>query len=281
METTLVILTTAAAIAVVLFIYAAIGRNRFDRQTDAAIRQLERAPVRVDPAPVTEADLEELPDPIARYMRLAGVVGRAPIARAHLTQTGEFRLGPDSDWIALTATQHYTADPPRFVWDATIDVFPGVPFRVQDHYAAGDSRMLGALAGAVPIVDAEGPEIDQGSFLRFLGEGAWFPSVFLADYISWEPIDSNRARMIARSGDLEVAAVLTIDDRGALRRFTAERYFESGGTYTLQPWFGVHDAYVEVDGFRLPTRSAAGWDLEDGTYEYVRLAVDRFEFEGS
>ena len=158
-------------------------------------------------------------------------------------------------------------------------MFPGIPFRVQDHYAAGDSRMLGTLAGAVPVVDATGPEIDQGSFLRFLGEGAWFPSVFLEDYIAWEPLDADRARMRARSGDLEVTAVCHFDERGALRKFTAERYFESGGHYTLQPWFGVHDDYIEVDGFRVPTRSAAGWDLEEGEYEYVRLAVDRFEFE--
>ncbi|MFB6372856.1 MAG: DUF6544 family protein [Bradymonadaceae bacterium] len=280
MQTAVVLAGTLAVVMAALLAYAAVGRSRFDRRVEHSIRQLERAPVRVGETPIRASDLADLPAPIARYLEFAGVVGKRPIARAHVTQSGEFRLDPDGHWMSMVATQHYTANPPRFVWDATIDVISGIPFRVRDGYTEADSQMLGTLAGAIPVVDAAGPEIEQGSYMRFLGEGAWLPTVFLEDYIAWDPIDVDRARLVSTRGDIDVSAVCHVDEQGALRRFEGPRYFERGGTYRMETWYGRYDEYTEVDGFRVPTRCVAAWDLADGSFDYVRVSTQRFDFEG-
>lgn len=277
-----ILLTLLALFGVLLLAFAAltaIGRRQFDRRTSAAVEELTSQPSRVVEMPVTAADLSELPDPIARYLRFAGVVGRRRIAGARLEQTGEFRRGADGSWMSTEATQHVSTNPPGFVWDATIEMMPAVPFRVRDQLRGGRGRMLGAVAGTFPVVDASGPELDQGTLMRFLGEAVWYPTVFLDEYVSWESIDENRAHLTARVDDTEISAVCHVDEEGALRKFAGERDFECDGDYTLESWFGTHAEYREVDGLMVPTKSSASWELDEGTFEYVRLDVREIDFE--
>ncbi len=267
------------ALFVGLAVFVAVARRRFDRRVSEATEELRREPTRVSETPVTEVDLERLPEPIRRYLRFAGVVGRRRIARAHLTQSGRFRLGPDKRWMPFEARQHFTVCPPRFVWDASIEMMPALPFRVHDQYDGAESRMRGTLGGAIPVVDATGREIEQGSYMRYLGEGAWFPSVFLESYVSWEPIDETSARLTAETDDISVSAVCRVDEKGALREFTGERYFDRNGDATLETWYGHHDGYTDIEGFRLPTESTAGWRLDDGSFDYVEVSVEEVDFE--
>lgn len=277
-----ILLTIVALLGVLLLAFAAlttIGRRHFDRRSSAAVEELTRQPSRAAERPITAADLSELPEPIARYLRFADVVGGRRIAGARLEQTGEFRRGSDGSWMSMEATQHVSTNPPGFVWNATIEMMPVVPFRVRDQFRDGTGRMLGTVAGTFPVVDASGPELDQGTLMRFLGEAAWYPTVFLEDFVSWESIDENRARLVAEVGGTEVSAVCHFDGDGAFRKFGGERYFEREGEYTLESWFGTHSQYREIDGLKVPTRSSASWDLDDGAFEYVRLDVRNVDFE--
>src|SRR5919205_1010103 len=66
---------------------------------------------------------------------------------------GEFQRSPGGGWSPFTAEQHFTIDPPGFVWDAEIRMLPLVPMRVRDGYVGGAASMLGSIGGLVPTVD--------------------------------------------------------------------------------------------------------------------------------
>ena len=68
-----------------------------------------------------------------------------------------------------------------------------LPIAGRDRYADGHGHMLIKLASLLTVADGAGPEIDQGTLLRYLGEIVWFPSAALRDYISWEAIDERSA----------------------------------------------------------------------------------------
>ena len=278
----LVVLGVSAFLAVVLVVVAALGARRFQARVDSEVEAMREEVDTGEAAAITEEDLEGLPEPVRRYLRFAGVVGRPPVAYARNKQRGEFRLGPDGEWMELEAVQHFTTRPPGLLWDATIEMMPLVSFYVRDRFYRGEGHMLGTLAGTVAVVDEKGPEIDQGTFLRLLGEGVWFPSVFLEEYVTWEAIDETSARLLGRSGGEEVEATVHFDRDGALRRVVAQRYYSEGdGEARLETWKGVHGGYEEVDGYMVPTESSAGWELEEGGFEYVRLEIDGFEFESA
>jgi len=67
------------------------------------------------PVTLTEEMLQELPEPVQRYMRYTGVIGKNWIENVCLKQTGRFRQGPDKPWMAMKAEQRYTTDPAGFI----------------------------------------------------------------------------------------------------------------------------------------------------------------------
>ena len=52
---------------------------------------------------VTEEMLADLPEPVRRYLRYTGVVGRPVPGIVRLRQQGTMRLGPGQRWLPLEA----------------------------------------------------------------------------------------------------------------------------------------------------------------------------------
>jgi hypothetical protein len=63
-----------------------------------------------------------LPEPVQRYLRAVGVVGRRTIRTAHLKQKGRLRQG--QNWLPFRAKQWFATSPPGFVWQAQIPFVP-------------------------------------------------------------------------------------------------------------------------------------------------------------
>src|SRR5512147_2121719 len=86
---------------------------------------------------ITEEHLARLPEPVRKYLRAAGVVGRKNIRTAHVTQRGSMRRRARDQWMPFTAQQWFTTDPPAFVWDARFRMLPLVSISVTDKFVAG------------------------------------------------------------------------------------------------------------------------------------------------
>ena len=110
---------------------------------------------------VTEADLASLPEPVARYVRLSGAVGRPRVTRFYAEIHGRIRGGPDKPWMEFTGRQlnTYGETPQRlFSIDATMFGLPVTVFHAFDAEAA---TMRGKVLSLVPILDAKGPEMNR------------------------------------------------------------------------------------------------------------------------
>ncbi|MEF8853273.1 MAG: DUF6544 family protein, partial [Haloarculaceae archaeon] len=124
------------------------------------------------------ADVADLPAPVRRYFETVLSAGQRPVAGLRLGQDGEFALG--GDWHPFTASQVYSVSPPGYVWDADIEVFPGVSARVVDAYVEGRGLLRAALLGAVPVASAgPDPRTNEAELQRYLSETPWFPTALL------------------------------------------------------------------------------------------------------
>jgi hypothetical protein len=85
---------------------------------------------------VTEADLEQLPRPVQRYLRFMGVLGRPRdwSLRAHLT--GRFRLTADRSWTPCEAWQYSSGGEPARLFRMRLNVM-GMPMTGWDTYLRG------------------------------------------------------------------------------------------------------------------------------------------------
>jgi diadenosine tetraphosphatase ApaH/serine/threonine PP2A family protein phosphatase len=119
---------------------------------------------------VTEADLARLPAPLARYLRLSGVVGQPRVFNFRARWRGAIRSGPEASWMSFTAEQvnRFGPDPSRlFFMEASMF---GVPVDVL-HSFLGPSATMRVKAGSLlKMVEASGPEMNQGETVTLFND---------------------------------------------------------------------------------------------------------------
>ncbi len=263
---------TVANLIAVAGIVTGFGQWSFNRmaagETEALLTQKKVAPVLV-----SQEKTAALPPIVQTWLRRSGVAGKPAVSTIRLEQTGEMRTTPDGKWMPVEAEQYFTVDPPGFVWLADVRMMPSVYLAGRDKYTDGRGHMLIKALSLVTVADAKGPETDQGTLLRFLGETVWFPSAILSDYIDWEPLDATSAKATMSWGGVTASGVFHFKENGDFQSFEADRYYDRNGTSTLERWYIEAKEWRDFDGVRLPAACEVTWKLEEGDFTWYRLEV--------
>ncbi|WP_253737184.1 DUF6920 family protein [Halohasta salina] len=255
-----------------------LGSIRLDRKTERRVDDLLAAAEPVSAGRLGNVDRSELPAPVRRYFE-AVLDDVTHVRSARLEQQGEFRLGGRSgSWKPMTATQHYTVDPPGFLWDAEIAVAPLLSTRVVDAYEDGKGSLRAVVGSLVPVADAApSPALDEGELLRYLAEAVWLPTALLPEAgVDWEAVDAHAARATIEDGDTTASLVFQFDDEGLVDRVIGERYRQETDSYAS--WVGHFDSYEWHDGMRIPTAAAVEWSLPEGDLPYWRARITSTEY---
>lgn len=261
---------------------AGIGTLLWNRGTARAVEQLaSRAPAK--PVRVFSPEMVSgLPEPAARYFRLVLTPGRPLARRARIEHVGEFRSALDAPWSPFTSVEHFTADPPGFLWDAKIRMAPLTTVRVRDSYSDGTGSMFGKVAGLIPVVDQSGsPEMASGALQRYLAEAVWLPAALLPhNGVVWEPIDATSARGTLTHAGISVSLDFRFGESGEIvSTYTPGRFRDVNGKAVLTPWEGTHGRYENLGGVRVPTEGEVAWILPEGKLTYWRGRVVRAGYE--
>jgi hypothetical protein len=231
---------------------------------------------------VTEADLIALPEPVRRYLRKAGVVGRLRPRAYRLTMTGRIRSGPDESWMPFHAEQFSSVDGPvrLFYMSARRS---GVPVAVLHRYVDGRATMTVKLAGLLPLVDAHGPVMDQSETVTVFNDMCLLaPGTLLDGRITWRSRDDHSVDATFSAAGQTISATLTFDDDGLLTNFTSfdrSRSSADGRTFTVLPFLTpVHD-HGTFDGVVLARHADAQWRTPDGQlFTYAEFAIESATF---
>ena len=225
--------------------------------------------------------LVNLPEPVQRYMAYTGVVGQPWIDTVRLKQVGRFRQGLERPWMPVTAEEFYTTNPPSLIWNARFKV-AGLPLlRARDKYESGHGHMFGKLAGLITVFDMTGEKLDQATMIRYLNEIMWFPTAFLGENITWEDVDAHSAQVTFSDCGKSVSGRMDIDDAGRLTNFTAMRYREIDGDFSLDPWSTPIMGYGKRAGLNLPIHGQAVWNLPSGDLLYADLEITDLEYNSA
>lgn len=227
---------------------------------------------------ITEADLIGLPFPVQKWLRHAGVIGKERIHSVRLKQKGYIRTKQQADWMRFKAEQYYTTREPAFIWYAKVKASPFVWLRGRDKYRNGHGNMLIQLLSLIKIADVSGYEINQGTLIRFLNEVMWFPAAALQDYISWQEVDDCSAKAVMSYGGVSASALFYFNTKGELVNFTAKRFGDFGGTFKWETWSTPIEAHQTINGYSLPTKGSAKWELESGDFQYVKIELQQVEY---
>ena len=220
---------------------------------------------------VTEADLAALPDPVQRYVRRSGVVGRPPVTDFRATWTGRIRSAPDSAWMTFTADQLDIVDTPQrfFMMNARMK---RLPVDVLHAFDLDGATMRVRLLSVRTMVDAKGAALTRAETVTLFNDLCCLaPGALLSPDISWESIDKHTAAAHFTLGVNTVTAELRFDDSGDLVDFVADgrgAMSADGRTVTPLRWSTPLRGYAQVGPARVATKAEVKWHPDSGAWTY-------------
>lgn len=230
--------------------------------------------------PVTERDLDRLPEPVASYVRRAGAVGQPHVTHLELSLHGRIRSGADAGWMPFTGRQFSTfgTRPLRvFHLDARM---VGLPVDVLHVFDDSGATMRVRLLSLVPMVTAAGPEMDRAETVTLFNDLCVLAPGALVDApVTWQRLDDRRVRGAYTHLGITVTADLIFDDHGDLVDFVSDdrlRATPDGSTFTRQRWSTPLGRYRRFGSWRIAAQGAAHWHAPDpeGEFAYIELTID-------
>ncbi|MFW6083362.1 MAG: DUF6544 family protein [Thermoplasmatota archaeon] len=275
MSLTFIIIVTFVFIG---FLGSIFANNRFNKNVESEIQELFEANKETDTKIVEESDIDDLPKNVQRWLKRANVLGQKKINTVRLKQNAKMRMEKDKSWMPVEAEQYFTVNRPGFIWKARIKAAPFLHIVGRDKYFEGEGNMLIKMMSLVTIADSSGPEIDQGTLIRYLAETVWFPSAALEVYITWEHIDDNSAKATMTYGDITSSGTFVFNEKGDVIRFEANRYRESDGDYSKERWIIDIKGHKEMNGIRIPTKGEVTWKLDHEDFTWFRFEIEDIDY---
>lgn len=213
-------------------------------------RVLELAPDGVfDPGEVAD-----LPEPVRRYFAASIAPGAPRSQSVRLRMRGSIRVGR---WIPFRA--HEVLTPRRgFVWSARA----GGIITGSDRYIEGRGSMRWRIAGLVPVVHADGPDVSRSGAGRAGGEALWLPTALLPRFgVAWDAPDASHITARFAVDDTPLELRNTIDGAGRVTESVFRRWGDPdrAGVFDWHSCGGDVTGYGTYGALTIPTAGRIGW----------------------
>jgi hypothetical protein len=268
------ILVPLAIVAVASVAAAATAlRPGANRSAEFELRLAELSPG-PEGAPLTEAAIAHLPDPVRRYLRRSGALGQAPVTMVHVTFDATLYREPGGPGMSGLAHQIDVLDPPRRLYFMTTRM-NGLPVAVLHDYTPEDAGMQVRAARLFDVVNLRGRDFARIETVTFLNDLAAFaPSALAGPGFEWNAIDDRSAGVAYTVGPHTVTATLYFDQGGDLVDFASDdRADISAGEPQRMRWTTPLSDHREIAGRRVPSRGEAIWHRQDGPFTYGTFTI--------
>lgn len=223
-----------------------------------------------------EQDLQHLPAPVQKYLRLVGVVGQPKVHNFKVTFEGEMR-SKGQDWFRFTSEQHNFIDAPErfFFMKAKVKGLPAAGYHA---YKGGDAKMTIKLLSLLPVVDLSGPDMLKTETVTVFNDMCLLaPATLIDDRIEWEAIDELSAKAVFTAHSISISATLFFNEKGELLNFVSDDRYDINAKKWLR-FSTPTGQYKNINGFRLISYGEAVWHYEEGEFVYGKFRVKNIEF---
>lgn len=259
------------------------GQHHWSAKTRSLYERLEETRVPAVTGAVDFRELNRLPPPVQRYFRKVLQDGQPMVESVGIWHQGTFNMGEESDqWKPFSSDQKVLTRRPGFVWNARVEMMPGIPVYVHDAYVAGEGILQGAVLGLIDVVSRRGEgEIAKGELMRFFAEAAWYPTRLLPGQgLAWEAVDDSSAKATMADGSSKITMLFTFNEEGLIDTVRAERRGRTvGGKIIPTPWEGRFWNYRKQQGMLVPFEGEVSWLLPEGKKPYWRGNITQLAYQ--
>jgi hypothetical protein len=231
---------------------------------------------------INESDLTDFPEPVKKWLRNSGTLGKPFISSGMVTQIADMKMKPEQEnWLTATAIQYTTIDHPAFIWSVDVKMNSLVNFQGRDKFEDGKGEMLIKLNSLFNIVNERGKKLDEASLQRYLGEMVWFPSLALSPYITWEQIEENTVKAIMTYKGTSGTGTFYFNTMGDVTKFSSLRYKGNETEAKRYDWEMNILGYKTFEGIKVPSKMTSTWKLDDKYWTWLKLEVTDIKYNKS
>ena len=229
---------------------------------------------------LTENDMQHLPEPVKKYIRFAGFVGKEKISNVFLKARGQIRSSEKSGWMQFTSEQYNFFETPFRAFYIRAKRM-GIPVVGLHLYKNETATMVIKLLNLFTVVDAKGPEMNQAETVTVLNDMCFMaPGSLINRNITWETISADQVKATFTNGCITVSAILTFNEEGKLVNFLSFDRFETadGKNYQNFPWKTPVKAYRKFGDYYLPSKADVIYKRAEGDFCYLKFSLEEIKY---
>ncbi|MCX7709533.1 MAG: hypothetical protein N2484_06750 [Clostridia bacterium] len=223
---------------------------------------------------LTESDILHLPEPVRKYLRYVGVIGKEKVFSVKAVCEGEMKLDPKKGWVKINSEQYnFFDDHPTRLFYMKALMF-GLPVLGLHSYTDEAAYMHIKVAGLFTVLDSRGPEMRIGDTTTLFNDMCFFAPATLIDHrIQWEAVDPLTVKATFTNQGTTISAVLYFNEKGELVNFISNDrfYIPMDGSSQKAVWSTPISNYKDIGGLKLPSYGEAVWKLPEGDYCYAKF----------
>lgn len=229
---------------------------------------------------LTESDIQDLPEPVKKYIRHSGAVGQEKVENFKVAFTGKIRKDESSEWMPFTSVQYNFLHPPArlFFMNATMKHLPVAGYHsYEDGTAFMDIRLL-----SLPKVQYQsGPEMNIAETVTFFNDMVCMaPATLIDKRIKWDSVTERKVHASFTINAITISAWLYFNDQDELVNFVSDdRYAaQEDGTMKKLRWSTPIQSYKEINGHLLGTEARTLYRYQQGDFCYGTFSLTNVEY---
>ncbi|KAA3435946.1 DUF6544 family protein [Rufibacter hautae] len=266
--------TIANGIILIAIIVSYATSHYYGKYRDEVKTGLRQAPYFQD-SDLTEADIQHLPEPVQKYLRFSGCVGKPKVKNFKVEFTGKIRKDEQSEWMPFTSEQYNFMETPTRLFFMKA-VMKNLPVAGYHCYKDGTAFMDIRLFSLFKVQYQDGAEMGLSETVTFFNDMCCLaPATLIDQRIKWLEAEGNKVKASFTNNNITVSAWLYFNDKGELVNFISyDRYSADAGKQL--PWSTPLLDYREILGYRLMGNAEAVYSYPDrdlcyGTFQLVGM----------
>ena len=232
---------------------------------------------------LTEVDIQTLPEPVKKYLRYTGSIGKPKVNNFKVEYTGKIRKDEQSEWMPFTCEQYNFMETPTrlFFMKAAMK---GMPIGGYHYFKNGMAFMDIRLFSLFKLQYQDGAEMNLSETVTFFNDMCVVaPPTLIDKRIKWLEVGSNKVKASFTNNNITVSAWLHFNDKGELINFVSDDRY-AGDTGKQYPWATPLKDYHEINGYKLMRNAETIYsypdrDLVYGTFKLIRLKYNCKEID--
>jgi hypothetical protein len=199
---------------------------------------------------LSETDIQSLPEPVKKYIRYTGSIGKPKVNNFRIEFEGKIRKNEQTEWMSLTSDQYNFMNIPTrlFFMKAVMKYLPVAGFH---RFKNGDAFMDIRLLSLFRVAFQEGKEMDMAETVTFFNDMCCMaPATLIDKRIQWLEVEGNKVKASFTNNNITIFAWLYFNDTGELINFISNDRYDLDAGKKL-PWETPMKDYKEINGYKL------------------------------